>query len=192
MNFKSLKVVLISLALSVSAQVVAEKMPESPKQKEIRIENDLNSLFDRATKAAAFKMDRKEDVRPFAIIKKKVGGLGVFELAKTDKNEKLTVNQMALSIRRHLTELAIAKEIDASVLVMYASVQPKGEEVRNGLSFEIEHIDGVSIMRFLPITEQTAENSEDNMLVLHIENMSTTGKPATVFTDMVRAVISAE
>ncbi len=190
MNFKVLSVATLLISTACfSVGSVAEKMPESPKHKETRIENDLNNLFKRGLDTAAVKLDRNEDIRPFAIIKKLDGKLGVFELDDTPKNASLSVNQMALSVRRYLTELAIASQIEASVLVMYAVIRPKGGKARQGLTFEMEHIEGVSIIRFLPITDhRNDENSETNKLVLHTEDLTDNLKPASVFTEMVKAL----
>ena len=168
---------------------MAEEMPISPKQKEIRIENDLNDIFKRGLDVAAFKMNNKDDVRPFAVIKKMDGSVGVFELDVSPETKDLSVNQMTFSVRRYLTELAVAKQIKASVLVMHAMVHQEGKGNTQGLSFEIEHIEGVSILRFLPITEYKHESDvAKNKTVLHTEAMTATVKPNTVFTDMVKAL----
>jgi len=186
MNFKVLSVAaLLVSSLCFSAVSIAEKMPESSKYKEARIEKDLNDIFERGLNVAAFKLDKKENVRPFAVIKKNDGSVGVFELDAYKIKKGMSVNQMSYSVRRYLTELAIAKQIQASVLVMYAVVRPKGEDARQGISFEIEHIDGVSMMRFLPVSQ--AEGGAGK-LIIHTESITSTIKPATVFTDMVRAL----
>jgi hypothetical protein len=187
MNTKFIKTLLISLPLLFATAIAsADVIPESPMQKKERIETDVNDVFMRALKGAAHKLGQRQDVHPFAIIKKRNGTIGMFELNIKDKKMKLSVNQMAANIRRYLTELAIANEIVGSTLVMYATVQPKGEEMRQGLSFEMEHIDGVSLMRFIPLTDP----GEGKDLILHTEAASTAGKPVTVFTEMVRAVVS--
>ena len=189
MNFKSLKVVLITLAFGLTAQAFAEKMPESPKQKEVRLENDLNDIFKRGLDVAAYKLNEKQDIRPFAIIKKVDGRIGLFELDITPETEKMSVNQMTFSVRRYLTELAIAKQIKASALVMHATVQQKGKGSTQGLSFEIEHLEGVSLLRFLPITKHTDKDGPaKGKTVLHTEAMTATIKPVTVFTEMVKAI----
>jgi hypothetical protein len=187
MNIKFIKTLLISLPLLFATAIAsADVIPESPMQKEKRLEQDVNDVFMRALKGAAYKLGQGEDVHPFAIIKKRDGSIGMFELDVKKNEKKLTVNQMAINVRRYLTELAIADQIVGSTLVMYATIQPKGEEARQGLTFEIEHIDGVSLMRFIPITDP----GEGKDLIVHTEAVSTAGKPATVFTDMVRAVVA--
>lgn len=187
MKITYLKAALISLPFLLSTAISnADLIPESPKQKEVRIEADINGVFMRAFKGASYKLGQGEDLYPFAIIKKRDGTIGMFELNLKDNIKNLSVNQMAINIRRYLTELAIADQIVSTALVMYATVQPKGEEPRQGLTFEMEHIDGVSLMRFIPITDP----GEGKDLIVHIESTSTAGKPATVFTEMVRAVVS--
>ncbi len=190
MNFKVLSVAaLVISTVCFTAVSTAEKMPESAKHKESRIEGDLNNLFKRGLDTAALKLDRNEDVQPFAIIKRFDGSLGVFELDKTPKNEKMSVNKKALSVRRYLTEMAIASQLQASILVMYAVIKPEGEKAQQGLTFEMEHIDGVSLLRFLPVSDHRGKNDEnDNKLVLHTESLSDTIKPVTVFTEMVKAL----
>ncbi len=190
MNFKVLSVAaLVVSSLCFSAGSVAEKMPESSKHKEVRIEKDLNDIFERGLRLAAYKLDNKEDIRPFAVIKKNDGKVGVFELDAKQVNEKMSINKMSFSVRRYLTELAIAKQIQASVLVMYATVKPKGEEARQGLNFEIEHLDGVSMMRFIPVSPA---KSEGDKLIIHTELISSAIKPATVFTEMVKAIAATQ
>ncbi len=190
MNFKVLSVAALLIStVCFSVSTIAEKMPESPKHKEFRIEKDLNDIFERGINVAAFKLDKKEDIRPFAIIKKNDGTVGVFELDGNKIKEGMSVNQMSYGVRRYLTELAIAKQIQASVLVMYAMVKPEGEEARQGISFEIEHIDGVSMMRFMPVSKV---EGEEGKLVIHTESITSTIKPATVFTEMVKAIAATQ
>jgi len=190
MNFKVLSVAAVLIgSVCFSGASVAEEMPENPKYKEARIEKDLNDIFERGLRLAAYKLDNKEDIRPFAVIKKNNGKVGVFELDANQVSEKMSINKMSFSVRRYLTELAIAKQIQASVLVMYATVEPKGEKARQGLSFEIEHLDGVSMMRFVPISPAEDENSK---LIIHTELISAAIKPATVFTEMVKAIAATQ
>jgi F420-0:gamma-glutamyl ligase len=191
MNFKVLTIATLLLStVCFSVGSVAEKMPESDKFKEQRIENDLNDLFTRGMNAAALILGKKEDLHPFAIIKKYDGTLGMFELDNSEKTKGLSVNQKALSIRRYLTELAIAKQIEATVLVMYAVIQPKGKEPRQGITFEMEHIEGISFMRFLPTSNYVDEkDASNNKLVLNTEAISDVAKPVTVFTNMVKAIV---
>lgn len=192
MKFKAVKIIsLLVVVLGASQMTLAEQMPESPKQKEIRIENDLNNLFKRGLDTAALQLNEKREVEPFAIIKRKDGKLGVFSLDKTEKNKSLSINQKAFSIRRYLSELAIAQEISASVLVMFATVKEPNKKARQGLSFEIEHIDGISMLRFLPVSDYIDEkDAANNKLVLETESLSSTIKPAVVFTDMVKAIVA--
>lgn len=192
MKFKAVKIISLLVAvLGASQMTLAEQMPESPKQKEIRIENDLNNLFKRGLDTAALQLNEKREVEPFAIIKRKDGKLGVFSLDKTEKNKSLSINQKAFSIRRYLSELAIAQEISASVLVMFATVKEPNKKARQGLSFEIEHIDGISMLRFLPVSDYIDEkDAANNKLVLETESLSSTIKPAVVFTDMVKAIVA--
>lgn len=186
MKFKAVKIIgLLVAVLGASQMTLAEEMPESPRQKEARIEKGVNVLFERAVKGAALKLNNKENIYPYAIILKKDGRLGFFELDLTTTKKQLSVTDMALSVRRYLSELAVADQIDASVLIMYATVQAKGEKPAQGLTFEIEHTDGVSLMRFLPVTE----DKENEKLILHTESMTTSIKPVTVFTDMVKAIV---
>jgi hypothetical protein len=172
--------------LFAAAAINAEVIPESPKHKKERLEKDINEVFMRALKGGAFKLGQRVDLYPFAIIKKRDSSIGMFELDVKTYEIILSLNQMAINSRRYLTELAIADQILATTLVMYATVHPKGEEMRQGLTFEMEHIDGISLMRFIPLTDP----GEGKDLVLHTELASTAGKPATVFTEMVRAVVS--
>jgi len=66
--------------------------------------------------------------------------------------------------------------------VMYATVRQKGKAPRQGLIFEIEHIDGVSLLRFLPISKiKDEQGKESGKLLFELEALSTTVKPKTVF-----------
>ncbi len=183
MNFKVLSVAaLLVSSLCFTAVSTAEKMPESPKQQELRIESDVNEIFERGFKIAAAELDLRQLVKPFAVIKKRGGGFGVFGMDATEKNAKLTVDDQAASIRKHLIELVVADQIDASLQVMYATVRQKGKAPRQGLIFEIEHIDGVSLLRFLPISKiKDDQGKETGELLFELESLSTTVKPKTVF-----------
>jgi len=183
MNFKVLSVAaLLVSGLCFSAVVTAEKMPESPKQKELRIEKDVNELFQRGVRMAATELDVRKEVKPFAVIKKRDGKYGVFGLDNTVRNAKLTVDDQAASIRKYLIELVAADQIDASLQVMFATVRQEDKEPRQGLMFEIEHLEGLSLMRFLPISKLKDEQGKENgKLLFELEALSTTVKPKTVF-----------
>ena len=181
MNFKSLKVVLIVLSFCLSGQVFAEKIPESPKQKEIRIENDLNRLFREATITAAKKLDKTKQVEPFALVSKLDGTTGVYQADKTEKNAKLSVIEQVSAIRNVLVGLGHSKQINAYVQVMYAQVQQNKKNTQ-GLSVELEHIEGVSLMRFVPVTELKNELGElTGELQIELGQISTAKKPKVVF-----------
>ena len=180
MNFKVLSVAaLVISSFCFSAGSVAEKMPESPKQKESRIEGDLNKLFKEALKASALELDGDHEMSPFALVKKKDGSLGFF--APTDKNENLSTDAQIASIRRMLIDLASTRQINASVQVMYATVSD-GKKNNQGLVFEIEHRAGVSIMRFIPVSEIEDEHgNKTGDLMFEMEKLSTGNKAQTVF-----------
>jgi len=181
MNFKVLSVAaLLVSSLCFSTVSVAEKMPESPKQKESRIEGDLNKLFKEALKASAVELDGDHEMSPFALVKKKDGSLGFF--APSDKNENLSTDQQVASIRRMLIDLAATRQINASVQVMYATVSDGKDNKNQGLVFEIEHRAGVSIMRFIPVSEiEDEQGKKTGDLMFEMEKLSTGSKTQTVF-----------
>ncbi len=186
MNFKVLSVTaLLVSSLCFSAVSAAEEMPkkpETPKQKELRVEADMNHLFNKSMKMAAGKLGKKMELRPFAIIKKTNGEFAVFGASDTKGNEKMGINAQNASIRKYLIDLVAANQIQASIQVMYATVVPKGEKPRQGLTFEMEHIEGVSLLRFLPVSKiKTKEGEDSGKLLFEIEAVSTTVKPITVF-----------
>ncbi len=164
MNITSLKAVLIIISLLIAGNVHAEK-EETNKQKELRIENDLTTLFQRGMNAAAVKLGKTNEVKPFAIIKRTDGTFGVFEIDKADGSTSQSVMDQALSVRKLLIELALAKQIEASVLVMYALVGADGKETHQGLTFEIEHKEGVSLMRVLPVRKDLNEANKDKTIL---------------------------
>jgi len=181
MNFKSLKVVLISFALTVAGNSLAETMPESAKAKEQRIEQDLNILFQRSMNTAALKLDKMKEVRPFAIIKKTDGTFGVFEPKVNEKTKDMTVNEQSMAVRNLLKKLAIADQIEAASAVMYAVVEnPNTKEKKQGLTFSMEHKEGISLMRFLPVSKSKNEEGKE-ILVFELENLETVNKPQVVF-----------
>ncbi len=183
MNFKVLSVAALLIStVCFSGASVAEEMPESPKQKELRIEKDVNELFQRGVRMAATELDVRKEVKPFAVIKKRDGTYGVFGTGNTEKNAKLSVDDQTASIRKYLIELVVADQIDASMQVMYATVKQDGKPPRQGLMFEIEHINGVSLLRFLPISKiKDEQGKESGKLLFELEALSTTVKPKTVF-----------
>jgi len=176
MKFESLKVVLIALVASASTHVLAEALAE----KEKRIETGVNVLFQEAIKAAAAELDADQTVSPFAVVLRSNGKVGYF--SATDENKKLSINEQAARIRRMLKDLAISQQIEASTFGMYATVsQEKVSE--SGLIFEIEHKDGVSLMRFLPVSEGKGQN--DGKLVFELERIQTTTKSRDIFVDSI-------
>ena len=181
MNIKSLKVVLMTLALNLtSLSLLAEEMPESPKAKADRIEREINELFQRGFRTAAVKLDKTSQVIPFAVIQKKDGKYGVFSAGS---NEKLSIDAQTASIRKHLIELVVAGQIDASMQVMYATVREEGKDSRQGLMFEIEHIEGISLLRFLPVSKiKDSQDKGSKELLFEMESLSTTAKPQVIFT----------
>ncbi|OUR62681.1 hypothetical protein A9Q73_10040 [Bermanella sp. 47_1433_sub80_T6] len=183
MNFKVLSVAaLVISSFCFSAGSVAEKMPESPKQIELNIENTVNALFKSAIIAAAKDLNEDKTMRPFALVKKVDGTIGFFQADETDKNEDYSVMQQAASIRKLLIELAVNNQIVSSAQVMYTRALVEGKEPVQGLSFEIEHIKGLSLMRFMPVTKELDENGTWNKkLRFQIESTSTTKKPQVVF-----------
>ncbi len=185
MNFKVLSVaaVLIStVCFSVGsvAEKAAEKMPETPQQKEERIEANLTYLFKEAINASALELDKDHNMAPFAMLMKKDGTLGFFSTG--DKNKGMSVDQQVASIRALLIDMASTQQIDASVQVVYASVSNKSGSSSQGLVFEIEHRDGVSILRFIPVSEIKDEaGKKTGKLLFEMEKLSTGSKPQTVF-----------
>ena len=183
MNFKVLSVATLLLStVCFSVVTSAEKMPETPKQKELRIENDLNLLFNKSMKMAAGKLGTTMELRPFAVVKKTDGELAVFGATDTKANEKKGINAQNANIRKYVMGLVAANQIQASVQVMFATIVPEGKKPQQGLTFEMEHIEGVSLLRFLPVSKIKTEGGEDSgKLLFEIESLSTTVKPKVVF-----------
>ncbi len=181
MNFKVLSVAaLLVSSLCFSVMSIAEKMPETPQQKEERIEANLTFLFKEAINASALELEKDHEMAPFAMLMKRDGKLGFFSTG--DKNKGMSVDQQVASIRALLIDMASTKQIDATVQVMYASVSNKKGATSQGLVFEIEHRDGVSIMRFLPVSEiKDDKGVKTGKLLFEMERLSTGSKPQTVF-----------
>jgi hypothetical protein len=181
MNFKVLTIATLLLStVCFSAFTVAEKMPETAQQKEDRIEGNLTFLFREAINASAAELDKDHQMAPFAMLMKKDGKLGFFSTG--DKNKGLSIDQQVASIRALLIDMASTQQIDASVQVMYAGVANKSGESSQGLVFEIEHREGVSIMRFIPVSEiKDDKGVKTGKLMFEMEKLSTGSKPQTVF-----------
>ena len=188
MNFKVLSVatlIISSLCFSVAsiAQQPSEKMPESPKHKGERIEKILNVMLVQALKAAALEMDKDHKVAPFAIVQKSAGGLGFFTSIADEAHKDETVDQKTASVRAILNDLARKHKINASVQVMYASIfNGETNKSSQGLVFEVEHRDGVSFMRFIPVVEVKDDaGNKTGKLQFEMERLTTSSKPQTVF-----------
>ena len=183
MKFKAVKIISLLVAvLGASQMTLAEEMPESPKFKAAKIEQVVNDLFQRAMMAAAVDLNDDHKLRPFAVIKKKDGSIGVFSVDETEANNKLDINAQAAGIRKMLIELVVANQLDATAQVMYATVKDAKGNVRQGLNFEIEHIDGLSIVRFLPVVELKDDAGvKTGKLLFETESISTAPKPKVIF-----------
>ncbi len=185
MNFKVLSVAAllfstVCFSAVTIAEKAAEKMPETPQQKEERIEANLTFLFKESINASAAELEKDHEMAPFAMIMKSDGNLGFFSTG--DKNKGMSVDQQVASIRALLIDMASSQQIDASVQVMYASVSNKAGDTSQGLVFEIEHREGVSLMRFIPVSEiKDDAGVKTGKLLFEMEKLSTGSKPQTVF-----------
>ncbi len=181
MNFKVLSVAALLIgSVCFSGGSVAEKMVESPKHKENRIENDLNFLFQEALKASALEMDKDHEMAPFSMVKKIDGTLGFF--TPSEKNKSKSIDRQIADIRKILIDLASTQQIEASVQAMYATVSDGTGASNQGLVFEIEHREGVSLMRFIPVSKILNDAGEKTgKLLFEMEKLSTGSKPQTVF-----------
>lgn len=176
MNFKSLNAVLISLmVLSMSSLSFADA-----KTNKQQVEKELNVLFQEALKAAGTELDADKTVNPFAVILRANGKIGYF--TATEENKELSVNEQGSRIRRMLKDLAISQQISASAYGMYATVS-QDKSSQKGLVFEVEHKAGISIMRFIPVSDGTGEN--EGKLVFETQNMQTVTKPRNIFVESI-------
>ena len=157
MNIQSLIAVLICISLVMSGGVLSEEMPVSPKVKAAKVEADLNFLLKESLKAAAVEMDKDFEMGPFAMIKKSDGTTGFFTPAP-DTNK--SVDQQVATIRAMLEDLARTKQILAAVQVQYVKVSKNDKVLRQGITFEIEHVEGISMFKFLPVNEVKDENNK--------------------------------
>lgn len=154
-------------------------MPESPAFKEARIEKDVNGLFKAVIVAAAKDLDDDQVMRPFALVKKNDGRTGLYQSDESEKNKDLSIVQQASALRNLLMDLANTNQITAYAQAMYATVSQENGNVTQGISVEIEHKDGVSLVRFLPV-ESILKNGETK-LDFKLKNVSTAIKPNVVF-----------
>ena len=183
MNFKSLKVVLISITLGMVSQVALSEKQSSNELKAERIEKDVNDIFKRALMAAVAELNEKKQVQPFSVVKSKDGSVKVFLLESTERNKSLTTDQKVSGVRKNLLGLASKNEILASVQVMYAIVADKktGKQSQ-GLTFEVEHLEGLSIVRFLPVSKVLDDKGQDTgKMDLGMQFLSTASKPKVIF-----------
>jgi len=177
--FKIVKVVSIILFISNCSISVAQLGTESPKDKEIRVETDINNLFKAVIVSAAKDLNKDQTMRPFAIVKKADGSTGLYQSDESDKNKNLSVVDQASAIRNLLTGLANSDQIIAYAQATYVNIQKDGSQSQQGISVELEHKEGVSIMRFLPVEPVTKD--EKKVLDFKINNVSTAKKPTVVF-----------
>lgn len=186
MNITSLKAVLISICLIASANAFSnEKTTSESKLKAIQIEKEVNLIFTRALSAAATKLDTDREMAPFAMILKQDDTVGFFEI-ESSQAKTLSVNQQVFQIRKYLTEMALDAEIKASTIAQYVAITD-GKKTNQGISFEVEHLEGVALLRMIPVTEKENEGKAST-IVLHTESISTSVKHAMVFTDMAKSI----
>ncbi len=188
MNFKVLKITLAIVLMTCSVSSFSKDVVTSEAAlKSSIIEKELNLAFTKALSTAATKLDAEGEMTPFAIILRRDSTLGFFEVEKTPETKKLSVNDQVFGIRRYLTELALAGQIKATVLGMYVSISNGTEVSQQGISFEIEHLEGVAMLRFIPVSEKV-NTDKPNTIVIHTESISTTIKHAMVFTEMAKII----
>ena len=177
MKLEFIKVVLMGVLLTSPVMALSETLEE----KKVRVEFALNKLFKEATLTSAKKLDATKKIMPFALVLKQDGTTGVYQAGDTEKNAQLSVVQQVSAIRNALVDLGKTKQIQAYAQVMYAGLQ-QGEKRSQGLSIELEHIEGASLMRFVPVTQLKDESGVlTGKLQIELGEISTTVKPKVVF-----------
>jgi len=170
------------LVFASGSEVFAEKMPEKAEFKAKRIEKELTLMFVEAAKAAVAELAEDYKINPYAFVLKADGSMGYFTSAE-DKAD-VGVLEQGEQIRRMLKDLARTNQINASIQAMYATIA-NGENSVQGIVFEIEHREGVSIKRFLPLEKELDDAGQENgKYLLNTSKMKTSKKPIAVFAEL--------
>lgn len=157
-----MKLLSLSLAVLISLSasfVVAEETNKSDAVQPLKakledIQKELDQLVSQGGRYAYVQLAQKDGLSPFAVAVDEQGTTVMLEVPKKEK--KATIRDKVLKLREMLVLGAKNAKFIAGALFVQAKVPHNGSEV-NGLAVELEHKDGLSVLRFLPYEINRAE-----------------------------------
>lgn len=156
---KFLTVLLFTSFLSLTFQVeAAEKQKTDLKEKITSIQKQLDDLVYQGGNYAYLQLAQKNNMSPFAVGIEKNGRTLMLEIAKDQEN--LSVSDKVLKLREMLKLAADSNKIYAGALFVQAQVPHLGKQV-NGVAIEMEHVEGLSVLRFSPFEINREEQKID-------------------------------
>ncbi len=144
MNF--IKHLLVITVLSVASFSQAEESNKADIQNKVKtVQAQLDELVDRGGKYAYLQLAQKNRLSPFAVAVDKKGDVIMLEVPKNEKDA--SVAQKVLVLRDTLQKSADKGVFEAAALFVQAEVPHLGRTV-SGVAIEMEHKEGVSVLRF--------------------------------------------
>ncbi len=197
MNLKALPLILIA-ALAISPLTMAESDMDALQKKasadfkksseELKLRNKakfvevhVNELFQGALRVAAKKLADTGEVMPFAYILKEDGHYGVMGLTKKEILEEPNINRQTNKLRSIMTELANNKAIMGFAVGLFTQVKQKDGSSKPNLLFELEHMEGISMLKLVPLVENKIKGSKEKEWAIIPAKIVTEQKPMAVF-----------
>jgi len=163
---------LVFVTAFLSQQVAAKGERVDLKSKVKAVQEELDGLISQGGGYAYLQLSRKTGISPFAVAIQADKSVIMMEVPKSEKDA--TIADKVLKLREMLRVGADNEKFVAAALFVQAKVPHLGEEV-DGLAIEMEHKEGLSILRFSPY--EVNKEKKDINFQKPIDKV----KPATFF-----------
>ncbi|MGR6873219.1 hypothetical protein ACU6U9_13125 [Pseudomonas sp. HK3] len=143
---KFISVLLLSTFFVFSLQA-SEEINEDMKQQVLKVQQELDQLVDQGGKYAYLQLAQKDGLSPFAVAIDEAGTTIMLEVPKSE--DKATLSDKILKLREIIYLGGKNAKFVAGALFVQAQVPFMGKEV-DGVAIEMEHKNGLSVLRFSP------------------------------------------
>lgn len=147
MKFLSAIVFITFFAFSAQLLADAKVSKEDFKQQINQVQQELDELVEQGGKYVYMQLAQKSSVSPFAVAVDEVGTTIMLEVPRSE--EKATLSDKVLKLREMIFLGAKNANFVAGALFVQAQVPHMGKQV-DGVAIEMEHKQGLSVLRFSP------------------------------------------